>query len=335
MRYRGIFLLSTIALAAVGCNHDGHDKGEEVIAERFIHKYGYDVPKDEWASKTYPGKVITTHRNGVTVTTHYEDGHMHGQRTRTFPHSQTHEVVEDYQRGTLVKRMNYDVRGIPMSESNFLSPSHTKTTTWYGRGTPKATEEMINRKLAYAEYFDPSNTLESKIENGSGIKTKRSSHGELISRTYFNNYAITQKETFHMNGIPHVSEFYENGLLNGPRAVFTDSGSPISQEQYSEGLLNGLATYYQNGLKYKETPYVQGQKEGIERHYIDGETLAEESEWHDDSRHGPSVVFYDGVPSTTWYYNNEKVSRTKYDDLCNREDELRLMNERAEMHKFF
>ena len=335
MLYRGLFLLSAIALVAVGCDQNEGKGDDEVIAQRYIHKYGYDVAKDEWESKNYPGKVITTHRNGVAVSSHYEDGLMHGERTRTYPHSQTIERKEIYQRGTLAKRTNYDVRGIPTSETNFLSPSHVKTISWYTKGTPRAVEEVVNGQLSFAEYFNDKNETESRIENGTGTRTTRSIHGELMSREVFDNYAAVQKESFHTNGSPSISEFYKEGLLHGPKTVFSEYGDPLSKEQYRDGDLHGIAAYYQNGYKYLEVPYEDGEKEGIEKHYIDGDTLAEETEYHDNRRHGPSVVFYDGVPTTHWYYNNEKVTQPKYDELLKREDEIMRFNERGmSTHRF-
>lgn len=335
MKYRSLYLLSCLALVSTACEHGKGKGGDEVIAERFIHKYGYDVPKDEWKAKNYPGKVIVTHRNGVTVSTHYEDGLKHGECTRTYPHSQTIEVNEMYQRGTLVKRSNYDIRAIPTSETNYLSPSHTKTTFWYSNGTPRAIEEMVNGNLTFAEYYNNHNEVEARVENGTGTRSLRSNYGELKSREVYDNFALVQRETFHPNGTPAISEFYKDGLLHGPKQVFSEKGGPISSEQYSEGTLNGVAAYYQNGYKYLEIPYVNGEKEGIEKHYIDGDTLAEETEWHDNRKHGPSVVFYDGVPTTSWYYNNEKVSRTKYNELCEREDEIMMFNERGMQKRRF
>ncbi|MCF7851625.1 MAG: hypothetical protein K9M07_00095 [Simkaniaceae bacterium] len=333
MWYRDIFLLSCIALATVACDNRAHQSGDEVIAVRCIHKYGYDVPKDEWEAHHYPGKIIATHRNGVTVSTHYEDGLMHGERARTYPHSQTVEMKDLFERGTLVKKTTYDLRGIPSTETHYLSPTHTKTISWYSSGTPKSTEEYVNGNLTTATYYNAANEVESTIENGSGTLTQRDGHGELKSRVVYDNFAIVQKEYFSKNEIPSISEFYKDGLLNGPRLVYSEYGSPISSEQYKDGLLNGACTYYQNGYKYLEIPFLDGQKNGIERHFIDGEELAEETEWHDNIKHGPSVIFYDGVPTTTWYYNNEKVSRMKYEELCRREDEIMRINDRGTIWK--
>lgn len=333
MFYRGLVLLSAVALVTSGCG--GDKNGDEVIGQRFIHRYGYDVPQDDWETKNYPGKIIATHRNGVTVTTHFEDGLMHGERIRTYAHSQTVETRELFSRGTLAKKTFYDVRGIPTKEENYLSPTHVKITSWYSRGTPKSVEEVINGNLTFAEFYNPNNEAESRIENGSGTKIIRDNYGDLKAKEVFDNFVLVQRETFHGNGVPAISEFYKDGLLHGSKTTYTEAGDPIAQEFYREGILNGTAAYYQNGLKYLEIPFIHGEKEGIERHYIDGSTLAEETEFHDSKRHGPSVIFYDGVPTTTWYFNGEKVSRQRYEEMCKKEDEMRRLNENASILKNF
>ena len=329
MNFRTLFLLSSVAIASVGCDNSDKKQDDEVIAERFIHVYGYDVPKEEWLAKNYPGKVITTHRNGVTLTTHFEDGLMHGERVRSYPHSQTVEARETFQRGMLVKRIDYDIRGIPTQEVTFKSPTNTKTLSWYTRGAPRSVEELINGQLTYAEYFNPANETESRVENGTGTKTVRDGYGELVGREVFDNFELVQKETFFANGTPKTSEFYKAGQLHGPRIVYSELGDPLTKEHYLEGELHGLASYYQNGCKYLEVPYSFGMKEGVEKHFIDGETLAEETEWHGNYKHGPSVVFYDGIPTTSWFYNDELVSHSKFDQLTERSEEILRLDERG------
>ena len=123
---RTIFLLSCLSLIAVGCGAPEAKNDDEVIAQRFIHKYGYDVPKDVWEEKNYPGEVITTYRNGVTVTSHFEDGLKHGESLRTYPHSQTTETKEEHNRGILTQKTSYNIRGIPYQEDNWEDVVYNK-----------------------------------------------------------------------------------------------------------------------------------------------------------------------------------------------------------------
>ena len=98
------------------------------------------------------------------------------------------------------------------------------------------------------------------------------------------------------------------------------TGEPLSVETYYKGEKHGLTTYYQNGYKYVEIPYVQGFKEGIERHYIDGELIVEETEYHRGVKQGSSVLYCDGSARTTWYFEDEPVSRSKYEQLMQRHE---------------
>ena len=82
-------LMTLLLIGMFGCNGK---KEDEVVDQLYVHKYGYTVSKEEWSSKNYPGQVITTRQDGVTVTATYEDGKLNGPSTETFPHSQTVET---------------------------------------------------------------------------------------------------------------------------------------------------------------------------------------------------------------------------------------------------
>src|SRR6267154_4884075 len=87
---------SLLGILTFGC-HNSNRENEEVISKRYIHKYGYDVSKEEWESTGYPGQVITSLRNGVTITASYEDNFLHGPTTHTYPYSQTMESLSTYE----------------------------------------------------------------------------------------------------------------------------------------------------------------------------------------------------------------------------------------------
>jgi antitoxin component YwqK of YwqJK toxin-antitoxin module len=335
MKYQAPLILSMVGLIFGGCETRQSTPANEVITQRFIHKYGYDVSKHEWESKDYPGQVITTFRNGVTETSSFEDGQLHGLRTVTYPHSQTLETKEVYQRNACVKRTSFDIRGIPIKEEQFMGPEHQKIIFWYSNGSPRAEEELQNNQLVSAYYYSLTNEVESKIENGSGLRTLRNSKGQLLSKESINRFELVKKETFHLNGTPEMTCQFRNGLLEGEKILHAETGEPISREQYKDGVLHGTATYFQNGYRYLEVPYQYGMKDGIERHYIDGDTISEETEWHVNKKHGPTLIFYDGMAKTHWYYNDERVPKGKYDELCSREDEIAIQSERAKAAKNF
>lgn len=315
-------LSAALLLTLVSCQESGQ---KNVVSVRYIHKYGYDIPKSEWESQTCPGQVLTTLNNGKTITESYEDGLLHGPRTETFPHSQTVQTLETYKRGTLVKRISYNIRGVPQQEKVFKDPSHVLVTKWYPKGTPLCREEYKDDILINGQYFTTANETDSRIENGNGERTIRNQSGDLLAKEIFSNYNLTYTESYYPNNNPHETACYENGKLHGEKKVFSMSGDPLLIENYFEGKKHGPAIYYQNGYKYLETNYAMGFKEGVERRYIDGEILVEETEFKGNMKHGPSVVFCDGSAKTTWYFNAEKVSKHKFDSLIEREHFITTM----------
>ena len=323
------YLLSLIPLLMVGCNKSDQDKNDEVVSQRYIHKYGYDVSKEEWESTGYPGQVITTLRNGVTITASYEDGVLHGKTTYTYPHSQTVESLNIYERGNLVKKTSYNIRGIPQKEEIFLSPSHVKLTRWYSNGTPMSLEEYHNTELLEGEYYNKNNEAQFKVTKGSGMRITRDQHEQIVAKETIENGYPAKRETFHPHGIPHTIIPLSGGKIHGEKKVYAPSGEPISSEAYRQNILDGHATYYQNGCRYLELSYKNGVKHGTERHFIDGETIVEETEWLEGQKHGPSIFYFDGMSKTRWYYNNMPVSKEKYRELCEQEENIAIMNERT------
>ena len=319
--------LSSLLLFA--CQSAKKDENENVVSKRYIHKYGYDVSKEEWDGASYPGQVITTLRNGVTVTTSYEEGVLHGPTTYTYPHSHTIESLNTYERGSLVKKLTYNIRGIPQKEEIFFSPSHLKTTRWYQKGTPLSVEEMDNGILLEGEYYNEKNEAISRISKGSGIRIIRDERENIISKETIENGTPVLRETFHPHGIPHTIVSLSGGKIHGQKKVFAPTGEPVSIETYRSDVLDGVSTYYQNGCRYLELQYKNGLKHGKERHFVDGQTIVEETEWMDGQKHGPSVVFFDGMSRTRFYYNNELVSKEKYRELCEIEENIAIMSERA------
>lgn len=330
MNMKLLSMVGILSFALCGCQNSNKNKNQDVISQRYIHKYGYDVSRDEWNANRYPGQVVTTLKNGVTIASSYEDGVLHGPTSYTYSHSQTMESLQIYDRGNLIKKTTFDIKGVPQKEEIFLTPTHVKAQSWYTSGTPMYFEEYVGANLIQGDYFNLQNECESRVENGMGLRTIRSKEGELLARESIERGQIASHQTFHPYiNTPHITTRYENGVLEGERAGFGPSGEPLFIEHYSKGQLDGLATYFQNGCKYMETFYQNGKKEGIERQYIDGEILVEETEYHVGVKHGPSIFYSDGISKTEWYYNNHFVSKSKFDDLMERERVIAIMHERA------
>lgn len=313
------FILGAAALMMASCGKQKQDG--DVVSQRYVHKYGYAVSKDEFESKKYPGQVVTLLKNGVTITATYENGTLHGPCTHTYPHSQTVESYYLYNQGALVKQIYYDVMGMPVREEVQMSPSRYATTLWYSDGTPRSMEEYANEEILEGQYFTPANELEAKVEKGKGKRVRRDAQGVLLSRDIIDQGFITKREVFYTNGSPESVAYYFHGKLNGEKKNFTASGEPISVEEYVQGKLHGKATYYKNGAKYLEVHYLDGMKNGMESHYIDGDIISQEILWENDKRHGTTTYYVDGIAQVEYFYDGKAVSQEKWNEL-NHLDEM-------------
>ena len=313
----------------VGCHKSDQNNNGEIVSKRYVHKYGYDVSKQDWDLAEFPGQVITTLRNGTTLTASYEDGVLHGKTTSTYPHSQTIESLLTYEKGQLVQKTSYNIRGVPEKEETYLSPTHLRETKWYSTGVPLSVEEYHLTELLTGEYYSKNNEILCKVTKGSGERLTRDRHEKVTTKEIIENGYAIKKETFHPHGIPHTITSLSGGKMYGERKVFAPTGEPLSIEFFKNNLLEGLATYFQNGCKFLEINYQEGEKHGPERHFIDGELLVEQTEWLDNQKHGPSTVFFDGMSKTQWYFNHIKVSKEKYRELCLQTENIAIMSERA------
>ncbi|MBI3236142.1 MAG: hypothetical protein HYZ48_00285, partial [Chlamydiales bacterium] len=114
-------LLAVVGLSMCGCQENGQN--DQVVSQRYVHKYGYALSKAEWNEADYPGQAITTLSDGVTITQTYENGVLHGPTTHTFPHSQTVQHFYLYNQGSQVKEIHYNPMGMPVQERVQISPS--------------------------------------------------------------------------------------------------------------------------------------------------------------------------------------------------------------------
>ncbi len=292
-----------------------------VVSKRYVHKYGYAVSQEEWESRDYPGQVVSTLRDGVTVTTSYEHGIMHGPCTYTYPHSQTVETYFLYNNGNLAKEIKYDRHGMPTREEIRLSPSRYSVTTWYTNGSPLNIEEYAGEELVEGQYFSSANEIEARVDKGNGKRILRDVHGLLVSRDTIEKGYLVKRESFYPNGAPENISTYSFNQLHGERRAYSPDGEPVAIEEWKNGKLHGLATSFNNGVKISEILYLDGQKNGMERHYIDGDIISQEFSWENDKRHGPCVYYVDGHSRTEWFYDGSTVSKRRFDEL-NRLDEM-------------
>lgn len=313
MKHSPLYFSLVALLFAFGCQRS--DPNEQVVSRRYIHKYGYEMSEKEWKAKEYPGQVVSTLRSGVTIAASYEDGALNGPCTHTFPHSQTVQTYYLYNKGSLVKEISYDIRGLPLREDLYVSPTRIATTQWYADGRPRATEEFENRLLLEGEYFTLNNETESRVQNGKGTRTIRSPEGLLLTKEEFNSGKMSKRSDYHSNGTPQLIVDYKNGQIHGLRLTYAPTGEPLAIEEWKNGSLDGRATYFQNGAKATEVTYIAGLKDGLETRFIDGSVVVEEIEWLAGERHGPSYFYVNNGVDTKWFYGGTEVSLVHFQEL--------------------
>lgn len=311
------FLLSfplAVGLILAGC---GNDNGNNhVISKRYIHKYGYAVSQSEWEANHYPGQVITSLRNGITVTSTYENGVLHGPTTYTHPHSQTVQYYYLYNFGEVKKETEYDVLGMPVQEKVQLSPHRYCLTKWYGDGSPMSVEDYANDELIDGKYYTLSNDIEAEVQRGEGFCPRRDINGLLLSKDHYSAGYLTLRETYYPSGNVESISQYAYNKRNGQREVFSEKGDPLAVEEWVDNQLHGKCSYYAHGKKQVDVYFIAGARNGIETHYVDGETVEQEINWIYDKRHGPTKFYVgDTVAKTEWYYDGKSVTKKKYDEL--------------------
>jgi antitoxin component YwqK of YwqJK toxin-antitoxin module len=313
MKIGFLVLVGAMAVTLFGCRKNNQD--DNVVSQRYIHKYGYAVSKEEWEAKNYPGQVITNMSNGVVITATYENGVLQGPMTQTFPHSQTVQFYDLYNQGCKVKEISYDPAGMPLQERIQLSPTRYTLTQWYIEGTPRCIEDFAGQELLEGQYYTVSNEIEARVEKGSGRRVLRDGKGALLAKEEVAGGYVTKRETFYPNGAPESISYLNRGQLDGEKRTFSLTGEPLAIEEWVDGKLHGKSTYFKNGTKYLEISYLNGEKNGREIHFIDGDQISQELCWENNQKHGPAVFYIDGSPQKSWYYAGEQVSQRRFDEL--------------------
>lgn len=306
-------LLGCLTLFLASCHKTQQENN--VVSQRYVHKYGYAVSKDEFEERRYPGQVITALKTGVTITSTYENGVLHGPSTHTFPNSQTVESYFLYNEGNLVKQIHYDIHGMPLREEIKLSPTRFATTKWYSDGTPMATEEYAGSELVEGQYFTRQNDIEARVLKGKGQRVIRDIQGILQAKEEVDQGNIVKRETFYATGSPESIAFYVAGALHGEKKSFAENGEPLATKEYIHGKLHGKTSFFKNGVRTVEVHYLDGMKNGLEIHYLDGETVSQEILWENDHKHGPSKYYVDGIAKVEYFYDGEPVSELKWKEL--------------------
>ncbi len=275
---------------------------DEVVCET-VHRYGMPLDFQDWSARGQSGQVISMRKDGTKITRSYDRGVLDGESTYSFPHRDAIERRDFYSQGTLRHRLFCYLNGLPRKETVFEEPDVESITTWYENGAPQAKERMEGGLLIQGEYYDRDLLVESRVQNGSGIKTQRDGCGELISCDTVKDGKIMQSTTFHPNGVPSATTPYLDGLIEGERRTYHSGGEPATVEAWSGNLQHGLTIEYEHGEKRGEVIYLNGKKEGVERRFRDdGQTVAQEITWVRGLRHGPCCTYMGVDKKVDWYF---------------------------------
>lgn len=306
-------LLALACVALTGCRNNS--QCNTIVKETYIHKYGVPVTQADWEFQGEDGQIVSLQKDGVTVTTSYLKGVLHGPSSYTFPNSSTIQRVLTFTSGELTSKREHYPSGVPMKEEIFEDKILVKLIRWYEDGTPQANESYQGSYLIMGEYRTPLNVVESRIVDGFGTRICRSNEGDLLSKDNIQNGQMVERITYYTNGDPSTITPFKNGVVQGTRLTFLQGGLPNTVEQWENGQQEGLTVVYLNGEKIAEVQYEGGKKNGVELRYRDGTILVEEVCWRDNIQHGQRKVYVDGEAKSEWYHEGEVVSKTTYERL--------------------
>lgn len=318
MRHLHFLGTAAVGLLLTACSQNAcYD--DNVVDQKYIHKYGVTVPSDYWTSSGEHGAVVSSMADGVVITRTYASGLLDGDTTYTFPHSGQVAKKEIYVRGSLTKEISYYFDGTPSSETLYDSPlGSRKVSCWYHNGTPKSVEEFSGGLLVSGAYYTASNQHDASVENYNGTRLVRDDYGQLLSTDLIEQGRMSARTVYHTNGTPKEIVPYCNDLVDGAKRCFNPAGEPETVEQWSQGMQHGTTVIYQHGEKYAEVPYQYGNRHGVEKRYRDGQVVMQEVSWENGLQHGPTTCYAGDSCKTDWYYRGEATTKNNYEFMTTR-----------------
>jgi len=306
----------TILLLFFSCQNDSDSN---VVSQHYVHKYGFDMSKNEWQSRTKEGSVVTVLDSGVTLTNNYNNNVLHGLTTYSYPNSSILEKVYEYDNGILIKETHLDETGIPYREKTYEPDNKVLITLWDRQGVPISQEQYENNALVNGKYFKPNNELEATIEDSSGTRIKRDRNGEVLYKDIIKNGKLKARNTYHSNGQIKSKMTFKNYQLHGEQINYSDKGDVILKQTFNNGHLDGIKTVYKNNNLISEIPYVNGIKHGLERHFKQNGSVLAQVHWENDKKHGSERIFHDNDTHIKWYFKGKPVSLKKFEEFSYRE----------------
>lgn len=311
------FIAASAILSITSCNNAYNQRPSDVVMEeRYIHRYGVEVPSEEWSAHGQHGKVVSTLKSGVSITKNYADGALEGETTYSFPHNELVEKVEHYSKNQVTKEVIYYTSGSPKQEISYQPQGAKVITTWYEAGSPSGKENYDWKgKIVTGEYYNTSHYLDSRVDNGEGLRIRRDQYGQLLSHDAIQEGAMVLRTTYHQNGTPKEITSYQNGVVSGQKKTFLPGGEPESIQVWANGAQNGVTIIFQNGDKFAEVSYVNNAKNGVERRFRNGADLMEEITWRNDLLNGPHTTYIGNSSKVDWYYQGNLVTKANFDLL--------------------
>lgn len=312
----GLTILST-ACTNRRVNYDRSHYEAPVVKQSYVHKYGMEVPENEWSHRGKNGTIVSTLKSGVVVTKNYVDGYLEGETTYTFPHSGAIEKIETFSSGQLVAEQEMYATGNPKRQVQYERPNKKSITFWYENGSPLCREEYHNGKLLEADYYSINNHLESRIDEGNGYRINKDEFGQTISKDKFDRGELVMSTAYYPNGAPKEIVPYRQSKVSGQKKTFLPGGEPRTVEEWSDDKQEGTTIVFQNGEKIAEVPYLNGIKSGTEQRFKDGRFIVEEVNWRNGKKHGPCSSYIGEDTHISWYYEGQEVSKRQFDRLTN------------------
>jgi antitoxin component YwqK of YwqJK toxin-antitoxin module len=292
-------------------------ESDEVICET-VHRYGVPLEPQDWSQRGQNGQVISMRKDGVTLCRTYDAGVLHGDCTYTFPHRDIVQKKEVYDQGSLVQDFSYYSNGLPWQHTTYDSPNCQSSLIWYENGAPQSREQFENGSLVQGEYYNYSHQLESRVDGSSGTRTRRDGLGQLQSMDSIQEGQMVLRTSYHPNGNPADVTPYVDGVIEGQRRTFMAGGEPASVEEWSNNVQHGTTVVFEQGEKWADVPYVEGQKHGVERHYRDGQTVVQEIPWVQGQRHGQSHTTIGHTTQEEWHFRDRQIpNRATFEMLSN------------------
>lgn len=315
---RFIICIPFVAGLLTSCqSYDTCYQPEEIIVDQsYVHRYGVEIPAEDWKSRGEDGKVVTVLKNGVIQSKNFIGGKLEGETTYTYPHSDIIERRELYINDNLAKTTFYYRAGAPKQELALNKEDGTSNAiSWYENGTPQTQEILRGELLISGEYHSPSFLVESKVIDGTGSKTRRDQYGELVAVDTVQNGEIVLTTTYYPNGSPKEMTPFVHGIVQGQLKTFLPGGEPKAIEEWVMGQKTGITTLFENGEKFAEVPYTNGFKNGIEKRFRNQNRLAEEITWINDTQHGPHSTYIADITKTDWFFQGKPVTKTAYERM--------------------